>query len=189
VLEDGENSALVEAGDGHAVILRVAEHRPEKLRPIEEVRADVEKAVRTEKLATLAAERGRSVLERARGGGEFGALASEAGAAVVSPSQALARGSQDAPPELLAAIFRAPRPSGSPVFDGLSLPDGRFGIFRVDEVIPGNPDEIPVDQRDARKNMLARQSGIAEVTALAVDLRKDADVVVAPTLFDQPDNL
>jgi hypothetical protein len=75
------------------------------------------------------------------------------------------------------------------VFDGLSLPDGRFGVFRVDEVIPGNPDEIPVEQRDARKNMLARQSGIAEVTALAVDLRKEADVVVAPGLFDQPDNL
>ena len=56
-------------------------------------------------------------------------------------------------------------------------------------MIPGNPDEIPREQRDARKNILARQLGVAEVTALAVDLRKDADVVVAPGLFEQPDNL
>ena len=58
VLEDGENSPLVEAGDGRAVILRVTEHRPVRLRPLDEVRADVEKAVREEKTASLAAERG-----------------------------------------------------------------------------------------------------------------------------------
>ena len=61
-------------------------------------------------------------------------------------------------------------------------------MFRIDEVIPGNPDEIPREQRDARKNILARQSGVADVTALAVDLRRDADVMVAPDLFEQQDN-
>ena len=106
-------------------------------------------------------------------------------------SQTIARASQDAPAEVLVARFsaRRGRPRASPCIDGVALPAGGYAVFRVDEVIPGNPEDIPREQRDARKNILARQSGIAEVTALAVDLRKDADVVVAPGLFDQPDNL
>ena len=51
VLEEGENSPLVEAGEGRAVILRVTEHRPVRLRPLDEVRVDVEKAVKEEKAA------------------------------------------------------------------------------------------------------------------------------------------
>ena len=181
VLEQGENSPLVEAGEGRAVILRVTEHRPVRLRPIEEVRADVEKSVKEEKAAKLVAERGAKFIERARAGEDFTALAAEFGAAPVSAGATLGRASQEAPPEVLGAIFSAPRPTGGKAaFNGVPLPTGAFAVFRVDEVIPGNPENIPREQRDARKGVLARQAGIAEVTALAVDLRKDADVVVAP---------
>jgi peptidyl-prolyl cis-trans isomerase D len=190
VLEDGENSPLVEPGEGRAVIVRVAEHRPVKLRPLEEARADVERAWRADQGARLAAERGRGFLEGAQAGGDFASLGSAAGASVISGSQVLARMSQDAPPEVINAIFRAARPAGGrPVHDAVSLPDGRYAVFRVDEVIPGNPGDIPPEQRDARKTILARQSAIAEVTALAVDLRRDADVVEAPNLFEEPDAL
>jgi len=190
VLEDGENSPLVEVAEGKVVVLRVAEHRPAKLRPLEDVRAEVEAAWRGEEGARLAAERGRAMLEAARGGADFAAVAAQQGAAVVAASQVLGRGSQDAPPEVIAAIFRAARPAGGKaVLDGLVLPDGRYAAFRVDEVIPGNPEEIPLEQRDARKKILARQAAIGEVTALAVDLRNDADVVVAPDLFAQPEDL
>lgn len=190
VLEDGENSPLIEVGEGRVVVLRVAEHRPAKLRPLEDVRAEVEAAWRAEEGARLAAERGRALIEAARGGGDFAALAAQQGAAIVAASQVLGRASQDAPPEVIAAIFRAPRPAGGKtVLDGVVLPDGRYAAFRVDEVIPGNPEDIPLEQRDARKKILARQSAIGELTALAVDLRNDADVVVAPDLFKQPEDL
>jgi peptidyl-prolyl cis-trans isomerase D len=190
VVEEGENSPLVKAGEDRAVVLRVTEHRPVRLRPLEEVRADVEKAVREEKTATLAAQRGASLIERARAGGDFAALSAESGAALVRTDQTLARSSQDAPAEVLAAIFRAPRTAdGKPSYDGVALPSGGYAVFRVDEVIPGNPEDIPREQRDARKTVLARQTGITEVTALAIDLRKDAKVVIAPNLFSQQDDL
>jgi peptidyl-prolyl cis-trans isomerase D len=189
VLEDGENSALIEAEDGRAVILRVVEHRPARLRPLEEVRAEVEKAARAEKAAQLAAERGRALLERVRAGDDFATAARGAGTTATA-TQLFGRASQEAPPELVAAIFRAPRPTaGAPSFGTAEAADGTFAVFRIDEVIPGNPDDIPREQRDARKSILARQSAVAEVTALAVDLRRDADVMIAPGLFDQQDDL
>lgn len=200
VLEGGENSALVEVGDGHAVILRVSEYRPAKLQSFEAVRAQAEVEARTEKAAVLAAERGQKLLAEVRAGGNFRALVSAAGATVIEPAEPLARNSPVVLPEVLAAIFRAPRPAvagaGQPgtgtarsSFDGLMLLDGNYAIFRVDSVMPGRPDDIPQAERDVRKALLARQSGVGEVTGVAMDLRKAAKVIVAPDLFDQQDNL
>jgi peptidyl-prolyl cis-trans isomerase D len=190
LIEDGENSSLIEAGEGRAVVLRVAEHRPVRLRPLAEMRDAAIVLWRRQEASRLVAERGRQLLERVRGGQEFAVAAAEAGATLVAPSQVLGRGAQEGPAELVVAIFRASRPAaGQAGLDGLSLADGRYAVFRLEEVIAGNPDEIPREQRDARKDLLARQAAVAEVTALAAELRSAASVVVAPTLFEQPEGL
>ncbi len=189
VLESGENSAVIEAEDGVAVVLRVAEHRPVRLRALDEVRTEVEQAVREQRAAKLTAERGREIIEAARGGADLAALVAQEKAALQIPPP-MARNSGEAPAELLTAIFRAPRPKeGAAVIDGVALADGRFGIFRVDEVVPGKPEDIPQEQRDARKSILARQASIAEVGALVMELRNSAKVLVSPGLFDQTDTL
>lgn len=189
VLENGENSPVIESEDGVAVVLRVAEHSPVKLRPLEEVRPEVESAARAERAAALVAQKGESILESARAGGDLATLLSAEKAQWREPVP-LARNSEELPRDLLAAIFRAPRPAPDrPVYGGLRLGDGSFGIYRIDEVIAGRPEDIAREQRDARKSILARQSGVAEVTALAVDLRNQADVVIAPNLFDAQESL
>ena len=190
LLEDGENSALIEAAEGHAVILRVAQHRPVKLRPFAEVRAEVEAGYRRGRAAELVKERGEALLEKARGGADFSLAAAEAGATLVAPSQVLARGATEAPADLVARIFRTTRPApGKSTYDGLSLADDRYAAFRLEEVVPGDPAAIPREQRDARKGLLGRQTAVSEVTGLAAELREAADVVIAPTLFEQPDSL
>lgn len=190
VLEDGENSPLIEVGEGRAVILRVVEHRPARLRPLEEVRTELQAAVRAEKAAALAAERGAKIIEAARAGGDLAKLAAEAGAVLQAPPEPLARNSPAAPQEIVTAIFRAPRPAeGRPVVEGVALPSGDYAVLRVEAVIPGSPEDIPREQRDARKGILARQTGVAEVTSLAVDLRRDAEVVEASGLFEQQESL
>lgn len=190
VLDDRENSAVIETGEGVAVVLRVAEHRPARLPALDEVRAEAERMVREQRAVQLAADRGRSIIDAARGGADLATLLAEDQVTLTSPAVPLARNSGDVPAELLAAIFRAPRPvQGQVMVDGLALADGRFGIFRLDEVIPGKPEDLSQEQRDARKNILARQAGIAEVAALVMALRDQARVVVAPGLFEQADTL
>jgi peptidyl-prolyl cis-trans isomerase D len=190
VVDDGENSPLIEIADGHALILRVTEHRPVRLRPMEEVRTELEAAVRADKAATLVAERGAAIVEQARGGGDLGALLAEAGVTLRSVAEPMGRNSDEVPPEVLAAIFRTPHPGkGAGVIDGAPIPGGGYAVFRVDEVIAGNPEEIPREQRDGRKGLLARQVGMSEVGSLAMDLRRDAKVVVAPNLFEKQEVL
>ncbi|MCK6371800.1 MAG: peptidyl-prolyl cis-trans isomerase, partial [Gammaproteobacteria bacterium] len=186
LIEGGENSPIVEIEDGHVVFLRVTEHRPVKLRPFDEVREEVEALVRAERAAGLVAERGNALLDRVRAGGDLAALAAAERANFRGP-QVVSRVSQDLPEDVVSAVFRAPRPQGEGnVYGGVQMADGGFAVFAVHKVTSGRPDDIPRDQRDARKNILARQAGVAEVTALAVDLRNSASVVIAPGLLEQP---
>jgi peptidyl-prolyl cis-trans isomerase D len=183
VIEDGENSPLIEVGDGHAVVLRVTEHRPARLRSLEEVRAEVEIAARAEKAAQMTAERGGQLLDRLRAGADMATVSREAGVAMMTPGP-IGRSATTVPPELLGAVFRAVKPADDkPSVGGLALSNGAYAVYRLEAILPGRPDEIAREQRDARKSLLARQTGAADATALAVDLRKQASVVVAPDLF------
>jgi len=127
-----------------------------------------------------------------RAGGDFASVLAAAGATPVILAEPVSRNSPAVPPEVLAAAFRAPHPgTGTPAgasIDGLGLANGSYAVFRVDEVLPGRPDDIPRNDRDDLKERLARQTGVREGTGVIFDLRRAAKVVVAAGLFDQQDN-
>ncbi len=189
LLEDGENSALIELADERAVVISVAEHRPSALRPFTEVRELVEQTLRNQGGSELAQSRGEELLERLEAGATFADLAAEF--AIEPPEPAvLTRASPEVPPEILAQIYRAPHPqAGIQSFQGFGLRDGGYVVVRLDAVTPGKPEAIPQQQRDQRKQMLAQQAGGAAAAALIADLRAAAKVVIAPGLFDQPEPL
>ncbi|MDQ1303510.1 MAG: PpiC protein, partial [Pseudomonadota bacterium] len=83
---------------------------------------------------------------------------------------------------------RAPAPAADqPVVRGVSLADGGYAVFRLNQVIPGEPDQIPQEQRDNQQRILAQRSAQAELAALATQLRTTASVVVAKDLFKAED--
>jgi peptidyl-prolyl cis-trans isomerase D len=189
VLEDGENSPLIELGDDRAVVVSAVEHRLSALRPFADVRDMVERSLRINGGAELARAQGESLLEKVEGGARFAALATEFDFDEPQP-QTLNRASNDVPPEVLAAVFRTPRPAdGAPTYRGTALANGGFVVFRLDEVAAGRPESIPQQQRDQRKALLAQQAGGNAAVALITDLRAAAKVIIAPGLFDQPEAL
>lgn len=188
LLEDGENSPLLQPDKDRAVVLRVAEHRLPQARPLDEVRGEIEQELRLSKAAKLAQERGQQILGRLRSG--------EAAADVAAASGLELKGGEfygrDAqlPPELLGAVFRAPAPAeDSAYIDGLPTSDGGFAIFLLSAVQPGRPEALPRAQRDQRKAQLAQQMGNASLVALVQDLRRAAEVVISPNIFEDSDSL
>ncbi len=189
VLEDGENSPLIELGEDRAVVISVAEYRPAATLPFEEARERVEQTLRIERGADLARARGEAVLVRLQAGESFADLADEFSFAPPA-SVTLTRAARDTTPELLAALYRAPKPvEGEPQHYGQSLAGGAYAVFRLDAVTPGRPEVIPQQQRDQRKQLLAQQAGANAAAALMADLRAAATVIIAPGLFDQPEPL
>lgn len=187
VLEDGENSPLIELADDRAVVIRVVEYRPVAQQSFEEVRDSVETVFRLEKAAEIARERGAAVLAGLQAGQGLESLAQQHEFAVPE-ALLLTRGAADIAPEVLAAIFRAPNPGeGQPVNQGVELASGGYAVFWLEEVISGSPDSIPQQQRDERKQQLAQQDGGMAATAIIANLRGAAKVVVAAGLFDQPE--
>jgi hypothetical protein len=149
------------------------------------VRGQVIERLRAERGAAAARERGEAIVKQVEQGTDLAAAA--AGLPFVGPVD-LGRGASGAPPELLTAIFRAPRPTDGPVLRGVELPSG-YAVFRLDAVRSGDPDEVPREIRDQRKQLLARQTGLTEVETLASAVKSAAKVSVSPDLFRETDEL
>ncbi len=188
VLEDGENSPLIEVEDGRVLVLRVAEHRlPEPL-PLEEVRPTITGELRLQEAANLARSQGEAALARMQAGEDLALVAAEYGRDVQQTGLIL-RNANTLPPEITAAVFRAAPPSGAPEYQGLESGDGGFAIFRLDEVASGRPESVPRELRDQAKQQLAGQLGNADFGALVVDVRSQAKMQVATDTFTDPDAL
>jgi hypothetical protein len=88
---------------------------------------------------------------------------------------------------MLSAVFRAARPTGEPVVQGVSLSNGGYAVFQLNSVVSGEPEQISQDQRERTRQAMARRAASGETGALAAQLLESADVVVAPDLFKADD--
>ncbi len=187
VLDDRENSPLIEVTEDTAVVLRVDEHQPSVVPPLEEVREQVEASVRLQKAGDLAQGRGKQILAQLETGESAEAVATQFDVKLQKLAT-LKRSSNEVAPEMLAEIYRMPHPvDDAGVYRGLQLANGGYAVLRLDKVVAGRAAAIPQEARDQRKQQLAQQSGNNTVTALVVDLREKAKVVIAPDLFDKPE--
>jgi peptidyl-prolyl cis-trans isomerase D len=99
-LKNKRNTSAVDVGNGTLVAARVLEHKAAALRPFEEVKPVIEKALGNEEAVKLAEQDGEGKLAKLAKG--------EAVDLAWSPARAIARSEQGLPPEVLRAIFRAP---------------------------------------------------------------------------------
>ncbi len=187
VLEGSENTPLIELDDSRAIVARVAEHRQPTAVPLEQVRAEIVDRLRTLRATTEATSRGGKIVQRAQAGEDLAAVVASEGLKLTEAGP-LTRRSPAVPPDLLAAVFRAPKPEGKPVVQGASLAGGAYAVFQIRSVVPGEPELIPQQQRDERKIAFAQRTAASETEALAAHLRESADVVVAPDLFKAGDD-
>lgn len=188
VLTDGENSPLVELEAGRAVVVRVAEYHAPELRPLHAVRGEIEQELRLQVASTQAREAGAALRERVEAGESLESVAKELGAELLSPGP-LQRNSDAVAPDVLAEVFRTVSPAaGEPAFGGVASGDGGYTVFRIDEFLPGRPEDLPRTERDQAKQALAQQTGNAALGALVLDLRAKAKVAVSPdAITDESD--
>ncbi len=186
VLEGSENTPLIELDETHAVVARVGQYRPAAPKPLADVREEIVTRLRAEHASADARARGVAIVKKVKAGETLVAAVDAAGLKLIEAGP-LTRRSPTVPADLLMAVFRAPAPDKAPVIDGTALGDGGYAIFELRAVLPGTPEDIPQDQRDQRKQALAQRAALAEVGALAADLRDTAKVVVAPDLFKADD--
>ncbi|NNF66772.1 MAG: hypothetical protein HKM98_04605 [Gammaproteobacteria bacterium] len=178
VLEQRENSDLIDTGADSRVILRVANFNPSTVRPLTEVRDEIRVVLLAEAARDLSIERGKALAERIRAG-EAMADVAEASGAEYNAAEPYRR-SSDLPPQLREALFKAPKPGAdSSTVESLSIDDGSYVIFALNEVIPGDASN-PGDSAT-----IASQQGIGDLSAYILQLRDDASIQLRPELLQQ----
>jgi peptidyl-prolyl cis-trans isomerase D len=187
VLTGGAVSDIVELDANRAAVFRVREHHAAAQQPLDEVRERIVATLRMERARENVRERALK-LEAALGDGAEFAEAAAAAGAEVTPLRVVGRQDDSADPRVLEAIFRAEKPAeGRSTVGNTVSEDGDYAVFSVAAVIPGRPESIPLEQRDAEKNRLTQQAGAADYTAIVLELERHADIVLAEDALAEPE--
>lgn len=175
---EGRNSEPIEVGPEHTVVLRVRAHEPARLRPLEEVRAEVTARLGDEKAAAAARARATELLARARAGEGLESLAKDVGSTYERVPR-MARRAAGVPPAIAQAAFSTPRVAegSAPAFILVDAGSGDVavaGLFGVED----GAGTVAEAQAQALRTALAAQQGAVDLTRFYEDLRTRAKLEV-----------
>ncbi|MGV6827365.1 MAG: SurA N-terminal domain-containing protein [bacterium] len=188
VLDQGNNSELIELSEDKVLVFRVVEHETEQAQPFDEVAKKVEKAFIADKSSQLAAEQGMALVEQAKQGDALASLLTDK---VWSPQAPGLVGRQDitVPGEISRQAFNLVRPAeGQVSATGMTLTDGDYAVIVVNQVRDGEASDL---ESDAMKMLAAAQDasiGRKEYQLLTAGLRAEAEVEIQGVPGDSAQN-
>jgi len=166
VLRDKRNSETVDVGENTLVVARLLEHRPEAVRPFEEVSGEIAKRLTRERAAELAAKEGREQLARVQQGGES--------ALKWSAPQTISRGeAKGLPVPVVAQAFRVDA-GKLPAYAGVADGRGGYALVRVTKVI--EPETVAPEKSRAVGQQLAQLLAQEELAAAVASFEQKAGV-------------
>lgn len=182
VLNENNNSEMIEVDQDKVVVLRVVEHEEAHTRPYAEVQDEVNSGLKAEKSAALSRTEGERILgqltegqtslQDAAAGGEWNFVA----------SGMVKRNDTTAANEVVEKAFslQSPQDDGSS-FAGVTLANGDYAVLAVSKVVDG---EVTEDTQDAAQKAqaerMANQLGNAQFGALGQYLRSRAKIEIVP---------
>jgi len=189
-LASGEVSDLIELSDSSVAVLRVAAHRPASQKPLEEVSAEIREILIRERSGELADEAAAAFMAAidpaavAAGTEDPAALAAAQGASW-SDRASVERSSAEAPAAVIQTVFAESRPAAGAV--GIArapLDNGDEAVVLIYSAAPGNPEDIPIDDREQGQEQLVGQAAQAEINAFGADARDSAKVRVPDQILN-----
>ncbi len=159
-------------------MLGVTAHYPASRQPLEEVRDEVVADLRAQQAEALMAAKADEMIAALEGGAEFADAAAAIGATAGEPVL-MDRDNEETDQFVSVAVFTADKPAQDrPTFGSTRNGEGGYTVFSVESVLPGRPESLPVEQRDAGKQQLTDQAGLAEFIAFVQALREEAEVII-----------
>jgi peptidyl-prolyl cis-trans isomerase D len=179
VLKGGYNSAPIEIGDNHVVVVRVADHKPAALPALEEIRDKVTAAARKDATDHLLRQRGDVLIAGLRAGKDTLDSIAAAQHLKVEHTRLLTRTSEQ-PSEFLvshAFTLHGATPD-KPVFDGLLQADGSYALIDLEEVQDGKFDALPESAQKQAARSLNQLLGTSEMQMVLDELRAHAKIQI-----------
>jgi peptidyl-prolyl cis-trans isomerase D len=173
----GSNSDIITVDGDRAFVLRIAEHKPETVKPLDDVRDQVVAAVKQQKAEQQAKQQADKLLAALKKG-EGDAALKEAGVSF-GAAQTLSR-SQD---PLSMKAFDMPLPEkGKPSYGVSNDAKGNMVLLALDEVQAG---KMPEEQKKVMVSRMTENNAELAFEALMSNLRKEAKIKLGDAVEQQ----
>ncbi|WP_350017075.1 SurA N-terminal domain-containing protein [Rhodanobacter sp. IGA1.0] len=177
VLVQGNNSALIDLGNNHSLVLHVDQHVPAAAKPLAEVRADVLQKILDERMAAVEKKQADEALARLHKGEAMDAVAKSLGATVTTVSEAVRHAQVPAP--LLTRAFLMPHPADNkPQFAAVDMLDGNYALLAVDKVQDGDLTKLLPEQRESLRQQMAQAYGYEAARELIDHLKAKTEIKI-----------
>lgn len=176
VLQDGNNSALIEITPNHHAVVRVSEHFPSELKTLDVVREEVESSVRREKAEKLAVEQAQQMVAMLEEGSITRFVADQFGLTWTVVAEA-GRSEREIDAEINQKAFTLPRPvEGNKAIDYVVLANGDTAVVSVTNVKNAPAAEVDVANINSLARVLATREGSADFQSLREYLREEGSI-------------
>lgn len=170
-IEERLNSEVIELGNQRAIVVRITDYQPKRTQSLDEVKAEVEAAVRGEQSALLAKSRAEQLLA-ALSDADLATKAAEMG---LTLEQSLDTprfgGTLDA--QIRAKAFAMPRPTEQRSVEMVSLANGDAAVLSLLAVKDA---EVTLVPEPAQLDRMAEQQAEQAYKALLAALKAEADI-------------
>ena len=176
VLKSGQNSEIIEIDEGHAVVLRLREHQPERQQELSEVETGIRELLVEATRREKAVLRAQGLLAQLGAGVALDALATKES---LQWQVALEhrRNAPDVPKELGDAVFAVKRNDGAGA-GTVVMPGGEVVVFQTSNFREGELLRIPSEQQLQLRGMLAQSRGAAAAAHYRQRIRSLVDVQI-----------
>lgn len=181
VYSEGLNSEAIELDINTLVVIRKLDSKPASIKPLADVRDDIETRLKRRKAEEHVASLGPDIVEQLKSGTAWQAVVDEYGLSpeTVSWTREKMRGQDGPDPAVLDAVFELPVPAGEEsIPGGLALANGDYALFRLVEVVEGNAEQAPEDLEQRIADTLQRRRSRDLMEQYIADLREEAEVTV-----------
>jgi len=180
VLNQGNNSSLVQVDKGDAIVIHLAKHAAAAPKNLADVRDVIRQRILDERVDALAKKQADEIVAQAVKGGDISALAK----APVRTLSALERGKlsaiKDAPQAILQQAFTLPRPvDGKPTWSVVRTDGGAYAIVAVDKVTDGDPSKVAKADRDGLRGQMTAAMARAATSEYIEALKARGEVKIA----------
>ena len=178
VLSGAQMSEVTELDANRTVVVSVMRHNAAVRQPLDDVREQIAAAVMARQSEDMMVARTQQMLDDLAAGSTF-EMAAEGAGAIAMPPAIMSRNAEGADQNIAVSVFTALKPTEtSPTTGSVRNAAGGYTVYRLDAVVPGRPETIPVADRDAGKNQLVDQYGVGDFVAFVQALRANADVII-----------
>jgi len=180
VVENKNNSEAVELSVNKALVLRVKEHNMESTKKLDEVRAQVKRALERDKTKNAVRELGDSLLKQAQSGASVDELLADDGLEWSKPGF-IGRQYADVDNGLVNAIFKAVKPKvEKPVYGTYPLTNGDYALYAIYDVRDGDIKTLKEEEKKGMVDSQAQSRGVLDYRSMLEEWKKGADVQTYP---------